>query len=56
MIKALDSPWKVNDRSGAWLKMKPDYAHGLEIDCLIIGACYGAGKREGTILIGSLIS
>lgn len=37
VVKALDAPWTSNDRGGNWCKMKPDYAFGIEIDCLIIG-------------------
>ena len=25
MVKAADSPWKLNDRSNNWLKIKPEY-------------------------------
>ena len=44
MIKALDSPWKIRDRSTNWLKIKPDYGEGYEIDCLIVGCYFGTGR------------
>ena len=44
MIKALDSPWKIRDRSTNWLKIKPDYGDGYEIDCLIVGCYFGTGR------------
>ena len=25
MIKRMDSPWVLNDRSGSWIKVKPEY-------------------------------
>jgi ATP-dependent DNA ligase len=25
VIKRMDSPWVLNDRSGSWLKVKPEY-------------------------------
>ncbi len=25
MVKALDSQWRINDRSNSWVKLKPDY-------------------------------
>ncbi|KAK9791616.1 hypothetical protein WJX73_000051 [Symbiochloris irregularis] len=55
VIKALDSPWACNDRSSNWLKMKPDYAFGIEIDCLILGASYGEGRRSARESNGKII-
>ncbi|KAK9803302.1 hypothetical protein WJX72_010348 [[Myrmecia] bisecta] len=49
VIKQADSEWKMNDRSNAWLKLKPDYVHNLEIDAVIIGGYYGTGARGGLI-------
>lgn len=37
LIKALDSPWISNDRSGSWLKMKLDYIRNMDIDAAILG-------------------
>lgn len=47
LVKDLKSQWVMNDRSGNWLKMKPDYAEGVEIDSLIIGGVYGTGRHGG---------
>lgn len=49
ILKALDNPWKANDRSDSWLKLKPDYVHQSEIDAVIIGGHYGTGRRAGII-------
>ena len=49
IIKALDSPWQMNDRSNAWLKIKPDYVHSNDIDAVIIGAFYGTGRHGGLV-------
>jgi hypothetical protein len=27
VVKALDSQWRVNDRSNSWVKLKPDYVN-----------------------------
>lgn len=51
-MKALESPWKPDDRSGVWLKMKPDYTEQAEIDAVIIAAYYGAGRRGGQVGAG----
>lgn len=38
MLKDLGSKWEPGDRSGKWLKLKPDYIHaGSDLDVLIIG-------------------
>lgn len=38
ILKDLDSKWEPTDRSGKWLKLKPDYVHtGSDLDVLIIG-------------------
>jgi hypothetical protein len=31
VAKQLDSPWKADDKSGAWLKLKPDYFDMQEV-------------------------
>ena len=48
-MKALDSLWQMNDRSNAWLKIKPDYVHSNDIDAVIIGAFYGTGRHGGQV-------
>ena len=38
VLKDLDSKWDPSDRSGKWLKLKPDYIHSeSDLDALIIG-------------------
>lgn len=46
MVKQLDSPWKYGERSGAWVKLKPEYVTMQEIDAVIIGCKYGTGKNS----------
>jgi ATP-dependent DNA ligase len=31
VAKQLDSLWKADDKSGTWLKLKPDYFHMQEV-------------------------
>ncbi|KAL6185323.1 hypothetical protein ACLB2K_041457 [Fragaria x ananassa] len=46
VIKDLGSKWESSDRSGKWLKLKPDYIRaGSDLDVLIIGGYYGSGRR-----------
>lgn len=49
VVKALDSQWKMNDRRGDWVKMKPDYVENHEIDALIIGGYFGTGRQANKI-------
>lgn len=38
VVKDLGSKWEPSDRSGKWLKLKPDYIRaGSDLDVLIIG-------------------
>lgn len=38
VLKDLGSKWEPSDRSGKWLKLKPDYIHASsDLDVLIIG-------------------
>jgi DNA ligase-4 len=38
VLKDLGSKWDPSDRSGKWLKLKPDYIRaGSDLDVLIIG-------------------
>jgi hypothetical protein len=41
VAKQLDSPWTPDDRSGSWLKLKPDYFHLQEVCvvCACVGGC-----------------
>ncbi|KAK9097767.1 hypothetical protein Syun_024812 [Stephania yunnanensis] len=50
VLKDLGSKWDPGDRSGKWLKLKPDYIHpGSDLDVLIIGGYYGSGRRGGQV-------
>ncbi|KAI3834710.1 hypothetical protein MKX03_000319 [Papaver bracteatum] len=50
VLKDLGSKWEPSDRSGKWLKLKPDYIHtGSDLDVLIIGGYYGSGRRGGEV-------
>lgn len=49
MVKALDSRWQSNDRSSSWLKIKPDYSHSQELDCVVLGGYYGSGYKGGKV-------
>ncbi|KAG9449217.1 hypothetical protein H6P81_009182 [Aristolochia fimbriata] len=50
VLKDLDSKWEPGDRSGKWLKLKPDYMHASsDLDVLIIGGYFGSGRRGGEV-------
>lgn len=50
VLKDLDSKWEPGDRSGKWIKLKPDYVHAeSELDVLVIGCYLGSGRRGGEI-------
>ncbi|XLR61418.1 hypothetical protein HN51_004695 [Arachis hypogaea] len=50
VIKDLGSKWEPSDRSGKWLKLKPEYIQaGTDLDVLIIGGYYGSGRRGGEV-------
>eukprot|EP00252_Welwitschia_mirabilis_P019931 TRINITY_DN4748_c0_g2_i1.p1 TRINITY_DN4748_c0_g2~~TRINITY_DN4748_c0_g2_i1.p1 ORF type:complete len:1164 (+),score=257.65 TRINITY_DN4748_c0_g2_i1:141-3632(+) len=50
ILKDLDSKWEPSDRSGKWIKLKPDYVNaGSDIDALIIGGYFGSGRRGGEV-------
>eukprot|EP00879_Flechtneria_rotunda_P020198 GHRR01021239.1.p1 GENE.GHRR01021239.1~~GHRR01021239.1.p1 ORF type:complete len:808 (+),score=213.95 GHRR01021239.1:1223-3646(+) len=49
VVKQLNSVWKPDDRSGVWLKMKPDYFEMAEIDAVIIGGYFGGGRHGGLV-------
>ncbi|XP_051150256.1 DNA ligase 4 [Andrographis paniculata] len=50
ILKDLNSKWEPSDRSGKWLKLKPDYIRaGSDLDVLIIGGYYGSGRRGGEV-------
>ncbi|KAL9673354.1 hypothetical protein QQ045_029610 [Rhodiola kirilowii] len=50
VLKDLGSKWEPGDRSGRWLKIKPDYNRaGSDLDVLIIGGYYGSGRHGGEV-------
>ncbi|GFP84377.1 DNA ligase 4 [Phtheirospermum japonicum] len=50
VLKDLGSKWEPSDRSGKWLKLKPDYVRaGSDLDVLILGGYYGSGRRGGEV-------
>ncbi|CAH9140878.1 unnamed protein product [Cuscuta epithymum] len=50
VLKDLNSKWDPSDRSGKWLKLKPDYIWpGSDLDVLIIGGYYGSGRHGGKV-------
>ncbi|EFJ24951.1 hypothetical protein SELMODRAFT_414166 [Selaginella moellendorffii] len=49
VVKDFDSKWEPGDRSGKWMKLKPDYVKESEMDVLIIGGYYGSGRRGGDV-------
>jgi len=44
VVKNLDSPYEAGQRTNTWLKLKPERD---TIDCTIVKALYGRGKRAG---------
>ncbi|KAL8480268.1 hypothetical protein ACS0TY_026986 [Phlomoides rotata] len=50
VLKDLGSKWEPSDRSGKWLKLKPEYIRaGSDLDALIIGGYYGSGRHGGEV-------
>ncbi|KAJ9604465.1 DNA ligase (ATP) [Cladophialophora chaetospira] len=51
VLKNPRSMYRLDDRSGDWQKVKPEYmeGYGEELDCVIIGGYYGSGKRGGSL-------
>lgn len=49
VLKNPRSEYRLNDRNDDWIKVKPEYMteFGESLDCVIIGAYYGSGKRGG---------
>ena len=44
VVKNLNSPYEIGKRTYTWLKLKPERD---TIDCIIVKALYGKGKRAG---------
>ncbi|CAG9942036.1 unnamed protein product [Clonostachys rosea f. rosea IK726] len=51
VLKNPRSMYRLNSRNDDWLKVKPEYMSefGESLDCVVIGAYYGSGKRGGTL-------
>ncbi|KAK6944587.1 BRCT domain [Dillenia turbinata] len=50
VLKDLGSKWEPSDRSGKWLKLKPEYIQaGSDLDVLIIGGYFGSGRHGGEV-------
>ncbi|WCJ42294.1 DNA ligase 4 [Euphorbia peplus] len=50
VLKDIGSKWEPGDRSGKWLKLKPDYIRAAsDLDVLIIGGYYGSGRHGGEV-------
>ncbi|KAJ6846948.1 DNA ligase 4 [Iris pallida] len=50
VLKDLGSKWEPGDRSGKWMKLKPDYIHAsADLDVLIIGGYFGSGRHGGEV-------
>ncbi|XP_019417212.1 PREDICTED: DNA ligase 4 isoform X1 [Lupinus angustifolius] len=50
VVKDLSSKWEPSDRSGKWLKLKPEYVHpSSDLDVLVIGGYYGSGRHGGEV-------
>jgi ATP-dependent DNA ligase len=49
MIKRIDSPYKPNERSNNWVKLKGEYIDSIgdTLDLIIIGGYFGERKRIG---------
>ncbi|KAL4438655.1 hypothetical protein ABPG77_006259 [Micractinium sp. CCAP 211/92] len=47
VAKRLGSPWTAGDRSGNWVKFKPDYVDRVDLDGVIIGVWHGERERSG---------
>ncbi|ORY95305.1 ATP dependent DNA ligase domain-domain-containing protein [Syncephalastrum racemosum] len=49
VIKNPGSVYEPGARNKSWLKMKPEYVDNENCDLLIVGGCYGSGKRRNRI-------
>lgn len=49
VVKNPRSRYILNDRNNDWFKVKPEYMEefGESLDCLVVGAYYGSGRRGG---------
>src|SRR5947207_12140171 len=51
VLKNPRSMYRLNERNDDWMKVKPEYMteFGESLDCVVIGAYYGAGHRGGKL-------
>lgn len=51
VLKNPDSLYQLNSRNDNWMKVKPEYMteFGESLDCVVIGAYYGSGKKGGKV-------
>ena len=51
VLKNPRSMYKLNSRNDDWIKVKPEYMSefGESLDCVVVGAYYGSGRRGGTL-------
>ncbi|KAI5307300.1 hypothetical protein KEM56_000584 [Ascosphaera pollenicola] len=49
ILKNPNSPYRLNERSDDWMKVKPEYMteFGESLDLIVIGGYYGSGRRGG---------
>ncbi|OQO10226.1 hypothetical protein B0A48_04583 [Cryoendolithus antarcticus] len=49
VLKNPRSPYRLNERNDDWIKVKPEYMteFGEALDCVVIGAYWGSGRRGG---------
>lgn len=60
VLKNPRSTYRLNDRNDDWIKVKPEYMDefGESLDCVVIGAYFGSGRRGGghsSFLCGLLV-
>lgn len=51
VLKNPRSMYRLNSRNDDWIKVKPEYMSefGESLDCVVVGAYYGSGRRGGTL-------
>ena len=49
MLKVLDAQYRAGSRGSNWLKLKREYQNDLgdSLDLVVVGACFGRGRRTG---------
>lgn len=51
VLKSPRSAYRLNERNDDWVKVKPEYMDGFgeDLDCIVVGAYYGSGRRGGNL-------